>query len=126
MAVGNHWSDMFRGQLPRIYELRDLIRDPSSTDAYFQKFDKHIQDSTSARGIYDRWEKDFQFLDNDAWTFLKNEASPYLMQRDHSGRGCQQLYLSSRPTPGIELIFHNDRTPAYQALAMTNATVVNA
>jgi hypothetical protein len=83
---------MFRGQLPRLYELRDLIDDPSSPDAYFQNFDKHIQDSTNARDIYDRWEKDLQSLDNGAWEFLKNEASPYLTHRDHGGRGWQQLF----------------------------------
>ena len=30
------WLAMFRKQLPRIYELRDLISDPTSPDAYFQ------------------------------------------------------------------------------------------
>lgn len=83
---------MFRMQLPRIYELRDLIADPTSPDAYFQNFDSHVQDSIHVRDIYDRWEKDLQGLDDDAWEFLKSEASPYLVHKDQSGRGWQQLF----------------------------------
>lgn len=83
---------MFRTQLPRIYELRDLIADPTSPDAYFQNFDNNVQDSLHVRQIYVRWEKDLQGLDDDAWEFLKREASPYLIHKDRSGRGWQQLF----------------------------------
>jgi hypothetical protein len=44
------------------------------------------------REIYRRWEKDLQCLDEDAWEFLKKEASPYLMHPDRGGRGWQQLF----------------------------------
>ncbi len=57
---------MFRTQLPRIYELRDLTADPTSPDAYFQNFDEYVQDSLHVRQIYARWEKDLQGLDHDA------------------------------------------------------------
>ncbi len=83
---------MFHTRLPRICELRDLTPDPRSPDAYFQDFDRYLQDSDHVRGIYERWEQDLQCLDNDAWAFLKNDASPYLMHRDHNGRGWQQLF----------------------------------
>jgi hypothetical protein len=83
---------MSRTQLPRIYELRDLTADPTSPDAYFQNFDEYVQDSLHVRQIYARWEKDLQGLDHDAWEFLKSEASPYLMHKDRSGRGWQQLF----------------------------------
>ncbi len=83
---------MLRTELPRLCELRDLIADPSSPDAYFHNFDSYLQDSNNVREIYDRWEKDLQGLGDNAWGFLKNEASPYLVRKDRSGRGWQQLF----------------------------------
>src|SRR4051812_47022161 len=83
---------MLRKQLPRIYELRDLIADPTFSSAYFQNFDWNVRDSAHIRGIYDRWEKDLQGLDDDAWSFLKSEAAPYLVCKDGRGRGWQQLF----------------------------------
>jgi len=83
---------MFRTELPRLYELRDLIADPTSSDAYFQNFDRHVQDSNHVREIYERWEKDLQGLGDSAWEFLKSEASPYLVRKDRGGRGWQQLF----------------------------------
>ena len=84
---------MFRTQMPRIYELRDLIDNPTSPDAYFQNLDKNVQDSPHhVRQIYLCWENELQGLDDDAWEFLKSEASPYLIHKDPSGRGWQQLF----------------------------------
>jgi hypothetical protein len=37
-------------------------------------------------------EKELQGLDSNAWEFLKGEASAYLVHRDQSGRGWQQLF----------------------------------
>jgi len=83
---------MFRARFPRIYELRDLTADPASPDAYFQNFDNNVEDSPHVRQIYDGWERVLQGLDNDAWEFLKTEAAPYLIRKDQSGRGWQQLF----------------------------------
>jgi hypothetical protein len=77
---------MFRTELPRLYELRDLISNPRSPDAYFQNFDENLS-SPDVKQIYVRWEADLQRLDPDAWRFLKNEAAPYLISRDLRGRG---------------------------------------
>jgi len=86
-------QSMFRMQMPRIYELRDLIADPTSPDAYFQNFDQNVQDSPHhVAQIYLRWERELRGLDSDAWEFLKSEASPYLVRKDPSGRGWQQLF----------------------------------
>lgn len=63
-------SPVFRTRLPRIYELRDLIADPTSPDAYFQNFDSNVKDSKHVRGIYDRLEKALQGLEENAWEFL--------------------------------------------------------
>ena len=83
---------MFRMLLPRLYELRDLIADPTSPHAYFRDFDEHLKDSLHIRDIYRRLESDLQGLDGPAWEFLKSEASPYLVHKDRSGRGWQQLF----------------------------------
>ena len=84
---------MFRTQMPRIYELRDLIADPASPDAYFQNFDENVRKSPHhVNEIYLRREKELRGLDPDSWKFLKSEASPYLVCKDPSGRGWQQLF----------------------------------
>jgi hypothetical protein len=84
---------MFRTQMPRIYELRDLIDDPNSPDAYFQNFDRIVHDSPHhVRPIYLSWEKELRGLDPDAWEFLKTEASPGLTHKDRTGRGWQALF----------------------------------
>jgi hypothetical protein len=84
---------MFRDKLPRLYELRDLIDDPASPDAYFQNFEKQLADSPHhVLQIYLRWETTLQALDLDAWEFLKKEARPYLTCKDAKGRGWEQLF----------------------------------
>ncbi len=84
---------MFRTQMPRLYELRDLKPDPTSPNVYFQNFEQHVRESPHhVEQIYLRWEKELQGLDSNAWEFLKGEASPYLVHKDRSGRGWQQLF----------------------------------
>ena len=84
---------MFRTQMPLIYELRDLIVDRASPDAYFQNFEDNVRDSPHhVRAIYLRWERELHGLDSDAWKFLKCEARPYLVSKDKCGRGWQQLF----------------------------------
>src|ERR1035441_7714503 len=44
---------MFRSHLPRLYELRDLIPDPDSPDAYFQDFEAVLhRDRASRSNLY--------------------------------------------------------------------------
>jgi hypothetical protein len=83
---------MFRTQLPRIYELKDLISDPAHRDAYFRDFENRFQDRPDWRRAFICWEMVLQGLDKDAWEFLKREASPYLVHKDPMGRGWQQLF----------------------------------
>ena len=80
----------FRSQLPRFYELKDLLTDPSAPTAYFQALDDRLQ-TPEWLAVFRTWEKQFQGLDNNAWNFLKTEASPYLDKKDPR-RGWQQLY----------------------------------
>ncbi len=81
---------MFRREMTRVYELRDLIADPSHSLAYFQSFDDSIRESPSAKRVWLAREREFQRLDPESWEFLKNEACPYLTTRD-TRRGWEQL-----------------------------------
>ena len=81
---------MFREQLPRVYELRDLIT-RTTASAYFQDFDNSLRDEPSMMKVWLARERELQCLDPDAWEFLKGEASPYLMKKDPHGRGWEQL-----------------------------------
>src|SRR5580692_10208277 len=83
---------MFRQQLPRLYELRDLIANPTSPGAYFQNLDNNLQVSPTAMQAFSDREKDFQGLDAAAWAYLKDEAVPYLSRKATNGRGWQQLF----------------------------------
>lgn len=83
---------MFSAELPRLYELRDLIADPASPDAYFRDFNQNIAGSAHVKDVYLRQERVLQGLDDKAWEHLKGEASPRLTARDKTGRGWQQLF----------------------------------
>lgn len=85
---------MFRNELPRVYELRDLIEDPNAPTSYFHNFEKSILDHPGGESKKRTWlsrEKEFQRLDKDSWEFLKNKARPYLTTKQTNGRGWEQL-----------------------------------
>ena len=82
---------MFRNELPRVYEIRDLIQDPNQADAYFKDFDNSIREPSKNRVWLER-EQAWQKLDPDAWAFLKDKAQRYLTVKDSNGRGWQQLF----------------------------------
>ena len=84
--------EIYRAELPRLYELRDCITDPSSPDAYFRNFDENLALSSHIRDIYLRYERDLQELDEAAWHDLKTEAMPYLQRRDKKRTGWEQLF----------------------------------
>ena len=105
---------MFRTEMPRVYELRDLIAEPSNPSAYFQDFDDSVRDEPSKKLVWLAREREFQRLDDESWQFLKNEALPYLVARD-AKRGWQQLiailnqarahnYLIDRGCVGVRFI----------------------
>jgi hypothetical protein len=81
--------------MPRVYELRDLITDPSNPCTYFQNFDDSIRDErstgfSSKKQVWLARERELQRLDPESWQFLKSEARCYLMVR-HPERGWEQL-----------------------------------
>jgi hypothetical protein len=83
---------MFGAELPRLYELRDCIATPASSDAYFRDFDQNLARDAHVKDVYLRQERVLQGLDDQAWEHLKGEALPLLTARDKRGRGWQQLF----------------------------------
>ncbi|HEM7888945.1 MULTISPECIES: hypothetical protein [Burkholderia] len=81
---------MFRADMPRVFELRDLIEEPQAPEAYFQDFELTLCDGL-AREIWLAREREFQLLDAASWEALKEEARPYLTRHDPGGRGWSQL-----------------------------------
>jgi hypothetical protein len=82
---------MSRQELPRVYELRDRIKDPRSPNAYFQDFDNSIANEPLKKQVWRKREQELRGLDPESWEFLKNEVVPYLEKRDPNGRGWQQF-----------------------------------
>jgi hypothetical protein len=83
---------VFRAELPRLYELRDCIADPASSDAYFRDFDQNLARSAHVKDVYLRQERMLKGLDDQAWEHLKGETLSLLTAHDKSGRGWQQLF----------------------------------
>jgi hypothetical protein len=83
---------MFRNQFQRLYELRDLVEDPTSSNAYFQNFDELLESSEHVRSVYARWEHVLQVLNADAWEMLKIEAAPHVLSSEPKYRGWQALF----------------------------------
>jgi hypothetical protein len=82
---------MFHKEFPRVYELRELIEDPSVQSAYFQDFENSIRSEPEKKEAWLAWEQELQGLDAESWKFLKSKMLPHLAKRDPSGRGWQQL-----------------------------------
>ncbi len=72
----------FRNQLPRLYELKDLLTDPSHPDSYFRSLEDE-----SCLSAYAPWEQQLKALEPKGWEVLKSKASPYLQRRDKKRRG---------------------------------------
>jgi hypothetical protein len=81
-----------RAELPRLYELKDRISDPKSSDAFFQDFEEKLTNYADIKEVYLRWERVLEELDATAWEYLKKEAVPRLTKRDKKGRGWEQLF----------------------------------
>jgi hypothetical protein len=82
---------MHRNDLPRVYELRDLLPDPVPPEAYFSNFDESLTEWPVKKERFLTIEADLAGLDVDAWAFLKNELEPLLRARDPV-RGWQALF----------------------------------
>lgn len=122
---------MFRKELPRIYELRDLLPEPPPADAYFRNLDASLAAIPQKLRQFRDWESELQGLDPTAWAFLKLELAPLLVVR-HPTRGWQQFfdklnqakaynYLKAAGFTGVEFVpvsaIKGQRTPDLQARA---------
>jgi hypothetical protein len=82
---------MFRGELPRVYELRDQIKDQDDPNACFQDFDNSLRDRPAKKKEFDALERVVQKLEADSWGCLSKKASKYLAVK-HDKRGWHQLF----------------------------------
>ena len=119
----------FRNELPRVYELKDMLEDPSHRDACFQDLEETLEEP-SARAAFHKLERWLDVLDDAAWQTLKLKAVPHLVSRQRaSGRGWQDLfdvfhearafgYLQCIGCTGVHFIERRDnkRTPDLGAL----------
>ncbi len=82
---------MYRQELPRIYELRDLLPTPLPQAAYFHDLDETLVAWPQKRKQFQDIEGDLQCLDAAAWAYLKTEVAPLLISK-HRTRGWQPLF----------------------------------
>jgi hypothetical protein len=83
-------NSMYREQLPRIYELHDLVPVPPP-GAYFRNLDTSLAEYPQKLKQYRDIEHGLSELDPTAWDFLKAEATPLLVARAET-RGWQALF----------------------------------
>src|SRR5260370_40502379 len=79
---------VYRKELPRVYELHDLITTPRPPEAYFRDFDQSLADYPQKRKHFRDIESDLQELDAAAWAFLKADVASLLTAKD-TKRGWQ-------------------------------------
>jgi len=88
----DHW---FRAEAEikflRINELRSLVKNPASPDAYFQNFEQTVNEWPPKRKQFLDLEHELQGLDPESWDYLKTDVTPLLQKRDPI-RGWQALF----------------------------------
>jgi hypothetical protein len=82
---------MYRSELPRVFELNDLIENPRPPDAFFRDFDRSLAEVPQKKKQFRDIENELQGLESAAWTQLKAEAASLLTAKDGK-RGWQALF----------------------------------
>jgi hypothetical protein len=82
---------VYRKELPRVFELHDLVQPSSSPEAYFPDFEKSLSEIRPKLKQFRDIEHDLRGLDAEAWAFLKSEVAPLLASKDPK-RGWQSLF----------------------------------
>lgn len=86
-------DSQFRGMLPRVFELKDLLKDSSHPSTYFQNFEQGLANSSSKLNAFVKLEHWLDALDDAAWKDLRERAAVHLIARNReSGRGWQELF----------------------------------
>ena len=92
-ATHNGEWPSFHNELPRVYELKEMLVGSSHPDAYFQNFEKELENSTIKLNAFRKFEGWLAALDDAAWQDLKQRAAPDLVSRQReSGRGWQEFF----------------------------------
>ncbi|MGO9147507.1 MAG: hypothetical protein ACLQDF_14175 [Desulfomonilia bacterium] len=94
---------MFRKELPRIYELRDLITVPSQDALFQENFDSSLRDSPDKKSAYKDWEEDLQGLDSAAWDYYKTRSKS-LLTKKHPKRDWQELFDARNEVKGYNYL----------------------
>ena len=81
---------MYRATLPRIYELKDLLRDPEAPKSFFKAFDCRLGISNQIMQAFVEREAELQQLNPISWNVIKEKAKPLLEIKDKK-RGWHQL-----------------------------------
>jgi hypothetical protein len=94
--------NVYRRELPRVFELRDLVGQSLSPDAYFQSFEQSLSEIPQKLKQFRDIERDLQGLDADAWTFLKGEVAPLLAAKTFKARLAIAV-RQAQPGQGVQL-----------------------
>jgi hypothetical protein len=81
----------YRSELPRIYELADLLPDSARPDAYFRDLDERLTENPHRLQFHRELERELAGLDSVAWSFLKSEVQP-LLEVKYPQRGWEPLF----------------------------------
>jgi hypothetical protein len=100
---------VYRKELPRIYELHDLLPRPIPPDAYFQNLDKSLTEIPQKLRQFRELENDLQELDTAAWSFFKSELTPLLRARD-AKRGWRPLFDKLNQAKAYSYLKHAEYT----------------
>jgi len=84
-------SRPFAKAFSRLYELKDAVPDSTHPDAYFQNFEKRLEESEHIRNQYMNVERPLEALDQHAWHDMLKRAAPLTVRR-HATRGWQSLF----------------------------------
>ncbi len=83
----------YRRQLPRLFELHDLLPYPLPAEAYFQDFEKSLGKTPQKLKQFRDVEDDLQCLDGAAWRSFKEEIRGLkLLERKDPKRGWQAVF----------------------------------
>jgi len=86
-------ATLLRKDLPRVLELKNTLSDRTNSDAFFQNFEKSIQESNRKLDAFRKVEAVLSALDADGWNSLRQRASSHLTRPSpHKGRGWQSLF----------------------------------
>lgn len=92
-GAGSAVVSSFREMLPRIYELKAMLSDPSHPDAYFQDFEDGLEKYKTKLNAFVTLERQLVVLDVEAWSDLKERAAVHLVSQIRGqGRGWQPLF----------------------------------